>query len=150
MSGKYCGICGESLNNEEKFITDNGIEMCKKCYSAFQSETDYSTDYEENEDNSEYINTRNSNGNIWTNYLKKLCYILWGIITISGALTGNTLLSFIGDGSEIIGVFIGGIIGFITGFASIAVIMAFLILCENISAMNQNMEKILKTLNDRK
>lgn len=150
MSDKYCEVCGESLSNEENFIADNGIEMCQKCYSAFQSETDYTTDYEETEDNNEYINTKNSNGNIWTKYLKKMCYVLWGIITITGALTGNTSFSFIDEDAAIIGIFAGGMIGFIAGFASIAIVMAFITLCENISVMNKNTEEILNLLKDKK
>ncbi len=93
---------------------------------------------------------KNSNGNIWTKYLKKMCYILWGIITITGALTGNTSFSFIDEDAAIIGTFAGGMIGFIAGFASIAIVMAFITLCENISVMNKNTEEILNLLKDKK
>lgn len=118
---------------------------------TFQSEEPYTDDALKNQYNNNYNNSYNENknisGNVWTRYLKTMCYITWAAITIIFALIGKSMFAALFSSSEL-GLLFGGVLGFAIGFANIAIIMAFISLCEDISAVRKNSDKILDKLND--
>lgn len=164
---QYCEVCRARIN-DEKFVTDNGIVMCKNCYSAFEfgdsdnysneaddsdnysgETSDYRTDDLNSGAKSGYKSEEiNSNAkSSWSSRLKGMCYIIWVAVIISGATGGNTIGSILGNQGA--GILIGGIMGFIAGFVAIALIMTFIELCQNVSVMTKNSEEILKQLKDK-
>lgn len=145
MNKFYCGVCGQLLNDEKKIVSGTGVAMCRECYyDAFLS------DGSEAENSLANLRTLSESkvGNIWTKYIKTMCYIAWALITVMGAVSGKETFSLF-HASEGIGILLGGLLGFIIGFVSIAVIMAFVRLCEDVSAMRKNSDKILRKLDDK-
>lgn len=102
-------------------------------------------------DNDEYYDSehKGSQSNIWTTYLKISCYICLIILTILGFIIGSSFGNPSYNLSKFIMIsLIGGGIGFIIGFISVAIIMAFVTLCENISTIADNTAKLLYKLDE--
>ena len=87
-----------------------------------------------------------SKSNIWSNYVKAICYIFWGLDIILGVVIGALIVG--AGGGAFFGGLIGGVVGFILGFVTIAIIMVFITLCENISIIADNSAKILAKLDE--
>ena len=154
------------LKKTELWLLRNGyIEECIELGSYIDSlEQGLSYDYDESEDNinsleqyeDDYIlKTKNnrkynnksyhnkvyhgSKSKIWTSYLKVTCFFTWFInIVLSMFICGSFL-----RGDRIYGVAIGALVGFISGFLNLPLIMTFITMCENISTTTDNTAKIL-------
>lgn len=96
-----------------------------------------------------HINGREYEGsktNVWSNFMKTICYIFCGISTILFGVIGGGL--FYGNNLVVLGVLLGALVGFILGFVSIAVVMLFVTMSENISILTNNSAKILAKLDE--
>ena len=154
---EFCSNCGKPFGNGPRIPIQNGIEWCEMCWCLHEKNAtpekesfaipDATETYSSTSDKNN-IDSIKSQPNIWVKYLKLLCYIEWGGMTLLGFIIGAMMAdgAYSDETTTFMYTIFGGIIGFILGFSLIAINMLFISLAEEVSIMNKNTAKILEIL----